>query len=97
MNQFALDRSAELALWIDDVGRCVYATKPMLDILEMNVREIATHRICDFDPRWDRLAWAYFFKQLKRRDGVTRPSFCTTASERVYITALGCETEFGGT
>ncbi len=28
---------------------------------------------------------------------VTRPSFCTTASERVYITASGCETEFGGT
>ena len=24
--------------------------------------------------------------------GVTRPSFCTTASERVYITAIGCET-----
>ena len=29
--------------------------------------------------------------------GVTRPSFCTTGSERVYITASGCETEFGGT
>jgi len=28
---------------------------------------------------------------------VTRPSFCTTASERVYITASGCEIEFGGT
>jgi PAS domain S-box-containing protein len=28
---------------------------------------------------------------------MTRPSFCTTASERVYITASGCETEFGGT
>jgi hypothetical protein len=28
---------------------------------------------------------------------MTRPSFCTTASERVYITASGCETEFGVT
>jgi hypothetical protein len=25
------------------------------------------------------------------------PSFCTTANEKVYITAIGCETEFGGT
>jgi hypothetical protein len=28
---------------------------------------------------------------------VTRPIFCTTANERVYITAQGCETELGGT
>jgi hypothetical protein len=28
---------------------------------------------------------------------MTRPSFCTTSSERVYITASGCEIEFGGT
>jgi len=28
---------------------------------------------------------------------VTSPSFCTTVNERVYITAIGCETEFGGT
>ncbi len=27
---------------------------------------------------------------------LTRPSFCTTANERVYITAEGCEIEFGG-
>jgi len=27
---------------------------------------------------------------------LTSPSFCTTASERVYITANGCEIEFGG-
>jgi schlafen family protein len=29
--------------------------------------------------------------------GLTGWSFCTRASERVYITAEGCETEFGGT
>ena len=29
--------------------------------------------------------------------GVTGPSFCTTANERVYITAIGSEIEFGGT
>jgi hypothetical protein len=29
--------------------------------------------------------------------GVTGWSFCTKASERVYITAERCETEFGGT
>ena len=28
---------------------------------------------------------------------VTSPSFCTTASERVYITANGCEIGFVGT
>jgi predicted RNA methylase len=27
---------------------------------------------------------------------VTGPSFCTSSSERVYITAIGCEIEFGG-
>ena len=27
---------------------------------------------------------------------LTRPSFCTTANERVYITARGCETLPGG-
>ena len=27
---------------------------------------------------------------------MTCPSFCTSSSERVYITALGCEIEFGG-
>lgn len=27
----------------------------------------------------------------------TGPSFCTTANERVYITASGCELEFAGT
>ena len=26
---------------------------------------------------------------------LTRPSFCTSSSERVYITALGCEIELG--
>ena len=30
-------------------------------------------------------------------DRVTGPSFCTSASERVYITASSCEIEFGGT
>jgi hypothetical protein len=29
--------------------------------------------------------------------GVTCPRFCTTASERVYITARGCETGFAAT
>lgn len=28
---------------------------------------------------------------------MTSPSFCTTANERVYITASGCEIGFGGT
>src|SRR5271154_1776203 len=28
---------------------------------------------------------------------LTGPSFCTTASERVYITAIGCEIGFDGT
>ena len=28
---------------------------------------------------------------------LTGPTFCTTANERVYITASGCETECGGT
>ncbi len=27
---------------------------------------------------------------------LTCPSFCTTANERVYITAKGCETDLGG-
>ena len=27
---------------------------------------------------------------------LTGPSFCTTANERVYITAMGCELGFGG-
>ena len=27
---------------------------------------------------------------------LTSPSFCTSSSERVYITAIGCEIEFGG-
>jgi DNA-binding response OmpR family regulator len=27
---------------------------------------------------------------------MTCPSFCTSSSERVYITAMGCEIEFGG-
>jgi len=27
---------------------------------------------------------------------MTGPSFCTSSSERVYITAIGCEIEFGG-
>jgi len=27
---------------------------------------------------------------------LTGPSFCTSSSERVYITAMGCEIEFGG-
>jgi hypothetical protein len=28
---------------------------------------------------------------------LTSPSFCTTSSERVYITARACELGFGGT
>jgi len=28
--------------------------------------------------------------------GLTRPIFCTKASERVYITASGCEIELSG-
>ncbi len=28
---------------------------------------------------------------------MTRPSFCTTASERVYITATDCEIKMDGT
>jgi hypothetical protein len=28
---------------------------------------------------------------------VDRTDFCTTANERVYITAIGCEIEFDGT
>jgi hypothetical protein len=31
-----------------------------------------------------------------RRLRVTSPSFCTNSSERVYITAMRCEIEFGG-
>ena len=27
---------------------------------------------------------------------MTRPRFCTNRSERVYMTACGCETDFGG-
>jgi len=37
------------------------------------------------------------FKLGDARAEVTGPSFCTTANERVYITASGCETEFVGT
>jgi len=33
---------------------------------------------------------------LIRVGGVTSPSFCTNSSERVYITAMRCEIEFGG-
>src|SRR5579862_8328643 len=28
---------------------------------------------------------------------LTRPTFCTTVNERVYVTASGCEIELGGT
>ena len=28
---------------------------------------------------------------------LTSPSFCTSSSERVYITAIGCEIGLGGT
>jgi hypothetical protein len=31
-----------------------------------------------------------------KRYALTSPSFCTSSSERVYITAIGCELEFGG-
>ncbi len=31
----------------------------------------------------------------RRLEAMTRPSFCTRASERVYITAQGCETLSG--
>ena len=31
------------------------------------------------------------------KTNLTRPTFCTTANERVYITASGREIEFGGT
>ena len=31
-----------------------------------------------------------------RREELTSPSFCISSSERVYITAIGCEIEFGG-
>ena len=32
---------------------------------------------------------------ISKLEKVTSPSFCTTANERVYITATGCEIEFG--
>jgi len=32
----------------------------------------------------------------KELQDLTCPSFCTSSSERVYITAMGCEIEFGG-
>jgi len=35
-------------------------------------------------------------EDLASRLIVTSPSFCTTTSERVYITARACELEFGG-
>ena len=34
---------------------------------------------------------------LQARQRLTRPSFCTTASERVYITATDCEIKMDGT
>ena len=37
------------------------------------------------------------FHAAPSRDHLTSPSFCTTASERVYITARAFEFEFGGT
>jgi CheY-like chemotaxis protein len=37
------------------------------------------------------------FKSLKPHVPMTGWSFCTKASERVYITASGCEIEFGET
>ncbi len=59
------------------------------------------------------LYWCYQnWKRLKQASGerlspfwravfaplwVTRPSFCTTASERVYITATDCEIKMDGT
>ena len=43
--------------------------------------------------------WKSLFKiDLTATPGVvTRPSFCTTASERVYITATDCEIKMDGT
>ena len=38
-----------------------------------------------------------FINKIKDLSALTSPSFCTRANERVYITARGCETEFGGT
>jgi hypothetical protein len=37
-----------------------------------------------------------FFAPSDDREDVTGPSFCTSSNERVYITAIGCEIEFGG-
>jgi hypothetical protein len=34
---------------------------------------------------------------LRTKNALTSPSFCTSSSERVYITAMGCEIELGGT
>ena len=42
--------------------------------------------IKEYDERMEKIA----------KDVLTSPSFCTTVSERVYITANGCEIEFGG-
>jgi gas vesicle protein len=47
-----------------------------------------------FAPKSGEGTREYLSKKVKE---VTRPSFCTTASERVYIAASGCEIEFGGT
>jgi Domain of unknown function (DUF4136) len=42
----------------------------------------------DYGPGWGAGWYGY--------GGMTGPSFCTTANERVYITARGCETVPGG-
>jgi hypothetical protein len=37
-------------------------------------------------------------KQIQQQTaGLTSPTFCTTTSERVYITARACELELSGT
>ncbi len=36
------------------------------------------------------------FVYIEPKHDLTCPSFCTSSSERVYITAMGCEIEFGG-
>jgi len=41
------------------------------------------------------IASAVHADQLNCGLSVTSPSFCTKFSERVYITALGCEIAFG--
>ena len=42
------------------------------------------------------LSLAKVFLARNRRLGVTRPIFCTSRCERVYMTACGCETILGG-